>query len=74
MEGKILMNIIQLSDLHLCENNNHAFLHADSTLALHKTVEYFLHSSIEADVVVVSGDVSNDGSIGAYQTAKNELA
>lgn len=68
------MNIIQISDLHLCENNKYAFLRADSTLALHRTVDYFLHSSIQADVVVVSGDVSTDGSIGAYQTAKKELA
>lgn len=73
VEGSILMNIIQISDLHLCENDHPAFQWADSTLALRNTVDYFLHSSIEADAVVVSGDISNDGSIGAYQTAKDEL-
>lgn len=67
------MNIVQISDLHLCENNKCAFFQADSTLALRKTVDYLLHLTIDVDVVVVSGDVSNDGSIGAYQAAKKEL-
>ena len=68
------MNVIQLSDLHLCEGGRFAFSRADSTRALRETVDYFLSSFIDIDAVIVCGDVSNDGSPGSYQTAKSELA
>lgn len=67
------MNIIQITDLHLCKDGGPAFLHADSSRALRQTVDYFLQTPIRADAVVVSGDISSDGSLSAYQAAKREL-
>lgn len=67
------MNIIQITDLHLCRDGQKSFLHADAAKALHDTVDYFLRSRIQMDAVVVSGDVSNDGSAESYQIARKEL-
>lgn len=68
------MNIIQITDLHLCRNGEKAFLRADANQALKDTVEYFLHSALDIDLIVVSGDVSTDGSLSAYQAVQQELS
>jgi len=68
------MNIIQITDLHLCRNGEKAFLRADANQALKDTVEYFLHSALNIDMIVVSGDVSTDGSLSAYQAVRQELS
>lgn len=67
------MNIIQITDIHLCQNEGMAFLRADVSQALKDTVEYFLHSTLKIDLIVVSGDVSTDGSIDSYQAALHEI-
>lgn len=67
------MNIIQITDLHLCQNGEKAFLRADATQALKDTVEYFLNSTLEIDLMVVSGDVSTDGSMDSYQAVLREI-
>lgn len=67
------MNIIQITDLHLCRDGEKSFLHADAAQALRHTVDYFLRCHIPMDVVVASGDISNDGSMESYQTALREL-
>ncbi|WP_434310202.1 metallophosphoesterase [Hominifimenecus sp. rT4P-3] len=67
------MNIVQITDLHLCQNGEKAFHRADATQALKNSVNYLLHSAISIDLVVVSGDISTDGSMDAYETALHEL-
>lgn len=67
------MNIIQLTDLHLCQNGEKAFLQADATQTLKDTVEYFLNSTLKIDMIVISGDISTDGSMDSYQSVLHEL-
>ena len=68
------MNILQITDLHLCRKGEKAFLHADSGDALRHSIDYFLQSRIPADLMVVSGDVSSDGSLDSYEYARQELS
>ena len=68
------MNIIQLTDLHLCQNQKPAYLHADSANALRKTVDYLICCGLQIDMVVVSGDLSDDGSSSAYAFIEQELS
>lgn len=67
------MNIIQITDLHLCQNQQNAYLHVDTANALHATVDYLLNFCLPIDMVVASGDLSDDGSLSAYEFVAAEL-
>lgn len=67
------MRILQLSDLHLANNGEYAFRHADSVMTLKQTIDYILTAPIYPDVVVVTGDVSTDGSASSYEFAMEQL-
>lgn len=67
------MKILQLSDLHLVAPGKKAFREADGYGDLKKTVDYLLESPLKADYLVVTGDVSNDGSEASYELALEQL-
>ena len=67
------MNILQLTDLHVNAEGRRAFLRAESLRDLRRTVDYILGVDLQIDAVVVTGDVSTDGTTSAYELAHREL-
>lgn len=67
------MKILQLSDLHLVYPGKKAFREADAYSDLKQTVDYLLASPLQADYLVVTGDVSNDGTAESYELALEQL-
>lgn len=67
------MKILQLTDLHIMNHRAPAFRQADSYRDLQMTIDYILRSNIQPDTVVVTGDVSSDGSVSSYMLAKEQL-
>lgn len=68
------MKILQLSDLHIMAGGGPAFRKAESLKDLQRTVDYILRADIKPDMVVVTGDVSSDGSEDSYRLVKEQLA
>lgn len=67
------VKILQLTDLHVNAEGRRAFLRAESLRDLRRTVDYILQVDLQIDAVVVTGDVSTDGSISAYELVRREL-
>ena len=59
------MRIIHLSDIHL-ENNGVPIWETDTMCHLNKAIN-IIKSLANVDVIVVSGDLSNDGSRWTYE-------
>lgn len=68
------MKILQLTDLHVNRDGRHAFLRADSLGDLRRTVDYLRTVELQADMAIVTGDVSTDGDRGAYELVRQELS
>lgn len=68
------MRILQLTDLHVNAEGRRAFLRAESLRDLQRTVDYILQVDLQPDVVVVTGDVSTDGTVSAYELVRQELS
>ncbi|MBQ4424354.1 MAG: metallophosphoesterase [Lachnospiraceae bacterium] len=67
------MNILQITDLHLCEGGAFAFGRADTALSLSRLTDYILSRPFPVDLVAVTGDISTDGSADSYRRAFGEL-
>ena len=67
------MNILQISDIHAARSNVAAFGERQAGGALRRTVEYLLDAPFRADLLVVTGDVSHDGSLESYALVREEL-
>jgi Icc protein len=67
------MLIGQLSDIHLKENNAPAYRVADTESRLIKTGDYILRNNFEPDLFIITGDISDDGSLDSYARLKSFL-
>ena len=68
------MKILQLTDLHVMAGGGVAFRQAESLRDLQRTVDYLLRCGLQPDLVIVTGDVSTDGSEDSYRLVKEQLA
>lgn len=60
------LRILQLSDMHLCQRSHQPVFNTDTEQALHDLVSY-LHQHEHADVMLLTGDLSQDGSKESYE-------
>ena len=67
------MKIIQISDCHI-NNNNSLVYGVNSKKRLYDVVNNILFSKIEFDFILLTGDISDDGSIESYAYVKNILS
>lgn len=67
------MLILQLSDLHFTAGGP-AFGHGTPETDLKNTVDYLLGAPFAPDLVVVTGDLSTDGSPDSYRAAMTQLS
>lgn len=68
------MQIAQISDIHLKSNKEFAYDVADTAGALRRTIQHINGMVPRPDVVLVSGDISDDGSRQSYQVAEELLS
>lgn len=62
------MKIIQISDLHICKNTNQSFFSQNSMDSLKKIVDD-IKKHQDITLVLITGDISQDGSIESYDNA-----
>ena len=67
------MLILQLSDLHLKDQGQKAYDQADTTGRLETTLDYIQRENIDPDAVIITGDLSDDGSTDSYERLKLSL-
>jgi 3',5'-cyclic AMP phosphodiesterase CpdA len=67
------MLIAQISDLHLKSDQAFAYDVADTADALRRTVDHLNHMVSDPDVVLITGDISDDGSRQSYDLARKLL-
>lgn len=68
------MLLVQISDLHIKTAGEFAYGVADTVSSLGDTVAEINRMNPQPDLVVVTGDVADDGRLGSYEMAKEILA
>ena len=63
------MLIVHISDLHLTANNRLAYGVADTLAAVSTTCDLLARMRPTPDIILVTGDIADDGSWESYQTA-----
>lgn len=68
------MILAQISDLHIKPAGHKAYGVADTLLALKSCVSTINRLDPQPDILLVSGDISDDGSLASYKLAADELS
>ena len=66
MKNKGYTKIIQITDLHLCEDKTHVSFDINTFDSAKKMIEHIHESEADSDLIVISGDISDDGSESSY--------
>ena len=61
------MKMIQISDLHLSENNDYQVFDVNTYECAQKIVNHISKHETDADCLIISGDISNDESAASYK-------
>lgn len=70
---KNFLTIAQVSDLHICDNGMNAYEVSDSLSSLNNFIRHINKLPFKVDFLVVTGDLSDDGSISSYRLVKEKL-
>ena len=61
------MKMIQISDLHLSEDNDYQVFDVNTYKCAQKIVHHISEYETDADCLIISGDISNDESAASYK-------
>ncbi|WP_233231387.1 metallophosphoesterase family protein [Silvanigrella aquatica] len=67
------MRIIQISDLHIKKNKDAILYNANPRKSLELTLEQLLKEKNDFDILLLTGDISDDGSLESYEFVLNLL-
>ncbi len=70
---KQFLTIAQASDLHICKDGAYAYEVADTARSLKNFLRHIKKLPFSIDVLCVTGDLSDDGSISSYSIVKESL-
>lgn len=70
---KDVVNVLQISDCHLTKSAAGELLGVNTLDSLDAVLDEIAKDALSPDVVLVTGDLSQDGSVEAYQTLKQRL-
>lgn len=69
-----MLTIAQASDLHICQNGSFAYKVSDTLSALKDFVRSLKKIKVSVDLLCITGDLSDDGSISSYEIIKEHLS
>lgn len=61
------LRMIQMTDMHLFKDSNKALLGVKTQESFNAIVKHLQHEEQEADLIILSGDLSQDGSLESYR-------
>jgi len=68
------LTIVQVSDLHICEDGKFAYEVSDTLQGLKDFIRHINKITLSIDLLVISGDLSDDGTISSYKIIKENLS
>ncbi len=72
--GKSSLTIVQASDLHICKDGKFAYEVSDTLKGLKHFTRHIKKFTFPIDLLVISGDLSDDGTISSYEIIKKSLS
>ncbi len=73
MKNKCL-TMAQVSDFHICSNGNFAYEVSDTLKGLKDFIRHINKLSFPIDLLCITGDLSDDGTISSYEIVKDNLS
>jgi len=68
------LTIVQASDLHICKDGKFAYEVSDTLKGLKNFIRHINKFTFPIDLLVISGDLSDDGTISSYEIIKENLS
>ena len=68
------LTIAQASDFHICSNGNFAYEVSDTVKGLNNFIRHINKLSFSIDLLCITGDLSDDGTISSYELVKENLS
>lgn len=68
------LTIAQASDFHICSNGNFAYEVSDTVKGLKNFIRHINKLSFSIDLLCITGDLSDDGTISSYEIVKKKLS
>ena len=72
--NKNYITIVQASDFHICENGCFAYNVSDTVKGLKDFVRNINKHTFKIDIICITGDLSDDGSITSYEIVKENYS
>ncbi len=68
------ITIVQASDLHICQDGKFAYEVSDTLKGLKNFIRHIKKFTFPIDLLIISGDLSDDGTISSYEIIKENLS